>query len=795
MNNIIHLHVHTIGSLLDGYNKIDNLIEKVKSLGMNAVAITDHGNLDEAFTFHKKCHEANIKPILGIETYYTHDRHIINLDGDERKKLAIEDVEKEIRNKVIKINNLNEDDIDEDKLQELIKIYKKDNKIKADTIKKMSKDYLYDTTGYHLILLAKNQTGWNNLVKLVSRSCDEGLFNGYGHVDYELLEEYHEGIICTSACISSIICRNIREDNINMAKEHIKKLKSIFKDDFYLEIQPLDWEEQIKVNEALINLSHKLNVKLIATTDSHYTNKEDNIAHDVLVCIGTKKAYNDENRMKYKHEFWIKSYDEMLEGFQRQGLYQKYKVDIINALENTNEIASKVSNDIKLGSDTELLPEVDVPIGYTPESWLSYQCWTNLYKYLKKKDIYNKRLTYEARLNHELNVIITKGFASYILIVQDAITWGDKNGCPFGPGRGSGAGSLVLFLLGIVKGTDPVEYNLLFSRFLTMDRKLCPDIDSDIDKVNRQKLLQYLSNKYGHNNTCQVNAITKLKVKNGIKDVAKVFDIPFAEVNELTKRITNEVCDDTDLTFKRIDDLQEDDPPAYEKWLEIEKQYPKIIKYARLLEGTNRSEGIHAGGVLITPSPVSDVFPTRIAIDKDTGQRKVVTMWDKDIVEEAGGVKYDFLGLATVSIINLTLQFIKENYGIEITLDELYENESIRNDENVFDMLKAQKSEGIFQCESKLFKSLMKDIQPENINDLIAITSVARPGPLGAGMHTKLANRRNGSEEVIYPLGLEELLSDTYGTILYQEQVMKLSQIVAGFDDNQADTYLRKGLA
>lgn len=763
MKDFTHLHVHTVGSLLDGYNRLSNLIDKVKELGMNAVAITDHGTLAETYTFNKMCHKEGIKPLLGCEIYYTHDMNTLVLSADERRELAIESA-----------------------LKDGVEI---PENAKKKELTELLKPYMYDTKGYHLILIAKNQTGWDNLVKLTSEANDICMFNGRGHADLNLLRKYSEGLICTSACISSIICHSIRNSNIEYAEEMVKEFVDIFGDDFYLEIQPLNWDVQYTVNLELIRIANKYNIKLVATNDSHYTNEDDWYEHDVLLCMSSGALLSDENRMKYAHEYWIRSYDEMVEAFIQQSDDESYIQTVTQALLNTKEIADKVEDDIKLGSDHELLPEIEVPEGFTPETWLSRQCWLNLYKYLNEKDLWDKRLEYEARLKNELDIIITKGFASYILIVQDAINWGDKNGCSFGPGRGSGAGSLTLFLLGIVKGTDPIEYNLLFSRFLTMDRKLCPDIDSDVSMVDRQKLINYLNNKYGHNNTCQVGTVTTLGVKNGIQDVAKVLGYSFAESTSITKRI-DDLLNVPDLSFKMLDDLQEEDENLFDKWVTLQSEYPEVIRLARAFEGIPRNYGVHAGGVLITPTAINDTFPTR------TIDGRKVTVWDKNVVEEAGGVKYDFLGLTTISVIELCLSYINKNYDINLTIKDLYENVDIRSDENSFNMLKHQESEAVFQMESNLFKGLMRDIQPDSINDLIVITSLGRPGPLGAGMHTKYAKRKLGEEAIVMPLpNLEDVLADTYGTIVYQEQIMKISQIVAGFDDNQADTYMRKALA
>ena len=763
MKKFTHLHVHTPDSLLDGFNKIDNLIEKVKELNMDAVAITDHGTLAGTYDFQHKCLDNGIKPILGIEMYQTHDMDMITMPLEERRQLAID---KAIKNGIEISSKLKKKDLNE-----------------------LIKPYMYDTKGYHLILLAKNQTGWDNIVKISSIANENGLYNGRGHCDYKLLKKYHEGIICTTACIGSMINQYILKDEEDEAFKELLNLKEIFDDDLYLELQPLYDIKQVKINQKLIEFAKDLDIKLTASNDSHYTNEEDAYVHDILLCIGLNKKYDDPDRMKYSKEFWIRSYDEMVEAFMQQSDDESYIQTVTQALLNTKEIADKVEDDIKLGSDHELLPEIEVPEGFTPETWLSRQCWLNLYKYLNKKDLWDKRLEYEARLKNELDIIITKGFASYILIVQDAINWGDKNGCSFGPGRGSGAGSLTLFLLGIVKGTDPIEYNLLFSRFLTMDRKLCPDIDSDVSMVDRQKLINYLNNKYGHNNTCQVGTVTTLGVKNGIQDVAKVLGYSFAESTSITKRI-DDLLNVPDLSFKMLDDLQEEDEDLFDKWVTLQSEYPEVIRLARAFEGIPRNYGVHAGGVLITPTAINDTFPTR------TIDGRKVTVWDKNVVEEAGGVKYDFLGLTTISVIELCLSYINKNYDINLKLTDLYENVDIRSDENSFNMLKHQESEAVFQMESNLFKGLMRDIQPDSINDLIVITSLGRPGPLGAGMHTKYAKRKLGEEAIVMPLpNLEDVLADTYGTIVYQEQIMKISQIVAGFDDNQADTYMRKALA
>ena len=364
----IHCHVHTIYSMLDGYSKIDDLIEKAIEYNMSSISITDHGTLAGTFEFNDKCKKAGIKPLLGCEVYQTYDVSKIILSSDERKEMAWKEY-------------LDDNNIEEEDLGKLTKKKKSE----------LSSDYMYDTKSYHLILIAKNQTGWNNLIRLTSEANDVAMFNGRGHVDYNMLEKYSEGLICTTACIGSMFNNSLMKDNYNEAIEHIEKLQSIFHSDLYIEIQPLEWDQQVKVNKRAINIANNYNIKLIATNDVHYTNKEDNYEHDIMLCIGTGKTYDDPNRMRYDHEFWLRSYDEMIDAFNRVEYSKEEKKAIENAISNTVMLADSIDDNIQVGSDHELLPEVDVPEGYTPESWLKRQCWTNLYKYLSDNNLMDKR--------------------------------------------------------------------------------------------------------------------------------------------------------------------------------------------------------------------------------------------------------------------------------------------------------------------------------------------------------------------------------------------------------------------
>ena len=762
--SFVHCHVHTQYSLLDGYAKIDDIVAKAKENNMPALAITDHGSLAGIYDFNNTCKKEGIKPLIGCEIYFTHDMNEIIKTKDERNAIAWE--------RYLEATKTTEDD------------YKKVSKKKK---LELCAEFLYDTKGYHLILIAKNQTGLNNLIRLTSEANDKAMYNGRGHADYSLLEKYSEGLICTTACIGSVVNHNIKNGKTDIALEHISTLSRIFGDDLYLEIQPLKWAEQVKVNKEIIQISKDLGIKLIATNDVHYTNYEDDYEHDILLCIGTKKVYSDPNRMKYDHEFWFRTEDEMIEAFNRVEYSSEEKEAIETAMNNTLILSDSVENGLQVGAPTSMLPQTKVPEGYTSDSWLKRQCWTRLYRYLSDNNLMDKRYTYELRLKEELDVIITKGFSDYMLIEQAAIKDGTERGFSFGPGRGSGAGSLVLFLLDICRGIDPIEYDLLFFRFLTMDRTEFPDIDTDIARDDRQAFLDMLCEQYGHDNVSSVGTLTLMGVKNGVKDVMRVLEYSFDESDAVSKKL-EEICGEDEISFNRLDAYEEDDPEAYKAYKELENQYPEVFKLARKFNGCVRNMGVHAGGVVITPCAINDIFPTR------TNEGRKVTVWEKNTTEHAGGVKYDFLGLKTISVIKTCLKSIERNHGIKITLEELYDNRDIRVDENIYEMLSEGKTDGVFQFESNLFKGMCKDIKPTCIEDLIAITAIGRPGPLSAGYNKIYANRKNGLEPVTYPLGCDDILNTTYGTMLYQEQLMLMAQKVAGFNGNQSDTYLRKGV-
>ena len=763
--NFVHLHLHTYYSLLDGMGSPEERVLKAKELGMKAIAITDHNHVGGVLEFQTACKKHDIKPILGVELYWTWERNTISLPKDDRDKIALEKA-----------------------IADGIEIPKK---AKKKDIADLIEPYNYDTTGYHIILLAKNQTGWNNIVKIQSEASQDGLFNGRYHCDNELLSKYSEGVIVTTACIGSVFGRHFREDKNEIPYKVFSEWVNIFgKENVFVEIQGLEWKTQGQVNEKLIELANTFDTKLIATNDVHYTNKEDNDDHDTLLCIGTGKYKDEEDRMKYDHEFWMRDYNEMIEAFDRYEPVDIEKKDYMNiveeALENTNYLADLIDGDIKLGSDVPLFTKTELPEGYTNESYLFMTCWRKLYKYLKLHPDYNRK-EYEERLAWELHVINSKGYAPYMLTTREFVTWANANGCPTGPGRGSAAGSLVLFLMEITKVIDPIQNGLLFSRFLTMDRTALPDVDIDFCYYGRDSVIKHLEDLYGEECVSHIGTYTEMGVKNGLKDVGRVLRVDFSTMNLISKTITELTDDAPGIKFKHLDKLEEDDPAKYQAFKSLENQYPEIFRLARRFEGTKRNFGVHASGILVTPTPINDIFPTRK--DPKTGVK--VTLYTGPQVESCNGVKYDFLGLKTVSVIDRTMKAIDEN----LTWEDLYQAVEL-DDEGIFEMICDRKTDAVFQIESDLFKGIIKDMQPTHMNDITVLTSLGRPGPLSAGMHTKYNNRKNGIEEVVLPVPrIEDIVGDTFGTIVYQEQVMAIAKKIAGFDDNQADSYLRKALA
>ena len=775
--NFTHLHVHTIYSLLDGMNRIDKAVEKVKNMGHTALAITDHGSLGGIPVFQEECFKQGIKPLLGMEGYYTPDITEAAKPIEQRKEDATK--------AAIAAGALKESDI---------------KNMKKKDISEAIEPYMYDMHQYHILYIAKSLKGWRNLVKLSSESARLCTYNGRALVDTNLLRKYHEDIICTNACIGSYSSHCVQNGDYDKAEAYILEMKEIFGDDFYLEIQPLNIEEQWQTNMFYLEMHQKYGIKAVATNDAHYTNKEDWDDHDTLLCIGTKKLKKDADRMKYSNDFWLRSEEEMKDAFlaQTQGIMENYEVPkehleayynfCLEAIENTAEVADKVEEKYNLGSDTQLFPKVYVPNGLTAEQYLNKIAYQGLYKYLSEHPECDVQ-TYEKRLKEELDIINPKGFAAYMLTVREYVQWANENGCATGPGRGSACGSLCLFATGITKNIDPIEHQLLFSRFLTADRKDPPDVDLDFSYSMRGDVIAHLEDYYGADHVAHIGTFGTMKVKNGVKDVARVLDIPFLESNQITKTIDG-ISTDPNLSFKMLDDMKdgdENEKAAWKAFNELEKKYPEVFRLARYYEGIPRQFGVHASGVLVTPIPVTDIFPVRI--DQKTGVS--VCMWTGPQVEHYGSVKLDILGLKTLDVIQKTLSFIPEIENI----DDLYTKVDT-TDKNVLKFISEKNTDGTFQLESNLVKGIIDMIKPTTFDDVGAINALCRPGPLSANMPQSYGKRKNKEEDITYPIrGCEDILDNTFGVIPYQEQLMQISKKVSGFNDMQADSITRKIIA
>lgn len=777
MENFVHLHVHTDASLLDGAIRADTLAKRTKELGMTHVAITDHNILGGVFDFYYACKKHDINHIFGLEAYYTEDTSIMNLSSDDRTMLAVEQAKS--------------DGV------ELPKKEIEKNKFSKNTKETLLKPYMYDMKQYHILFLAMNQTGWINLMRIQSLAAETCKYNGKFLIDDRTLEQYNEGLIVTTACLGGPITNALISGNISYAEEKLLKWKNMLGDRLYIELQPLYQVEQVDANIKLIRLAKKYDIKMIATTDCHYEYKEDYDDHDTILCVQTGKPKREVNRMKFDNEYWIKTYDEMVEGFERQlelvvdELEFDYKEECVRAINETNEVAKRIEQ-TTIEPTKSLIPTIDTPDGVSPEQQLSRMCFQGLYNYKKRNPEINLR-KYEKQLHYELDVVNKKGFAPYFLIVEDYVRWANQNGCSTGPGRGSAAGALMLYTLGITKA-DPIKYGLLFSRFMTPDRVDMPDIDIDFHFTERDRVIDYLGDKYGKANVSHIGTYNELGVKSGIKDFGRVLEIPLDVCNRMTKDINRISDEDPFLSFESLDALKDSSNPndqkGYEEFKQMEEEYPELFRLARKFEGLKRAAGVHASGILVSPIPVKDAFPTITTKDG-----VVATAFTGTQVEKLGSLKFDILALRNISIIELALEFINKRYGTTTTMDELYDIID-KEDKKIFGQICNKETDALFQIESNLFKNMIQKIQPTCENDIVVINSLGRPGPLSANMDTMYANRKNGIEEPVEPLpNTWDLVEDSLGTICYQEQVMRIAQRVAGFDDTQADSYLRKATA
>lgn len=774
-----HLHVHTSYSFLDGYSHIPKLVSRAKELGMESLAITDHNHMGGIYEFLQECKKQDIKPILGYEGYQTWDTLALSKPVEERWADA-----------ALKAKEAG--DLTEKEAEDLASGKKGVKGIKD--IKARAEKHMYDTRQYHLILLAKNQTGLNNLIKLQSESAKVCTYNGRFLFDMPMLRKYSEGVICTTACVANMVASRVRKDDLDKAEELILEYKDIFGDDFYLEVQPNAFDDQVKVNNFYLTMSQKHNIKLVATSDVHYVLKADNKDHDVLVCVGTGTDIYNPNRMKYDHNFWLKSEEEMQDGFKYLINTSETEVTVarakyalyLEAMHNTQEIANKVG-EYKLGSDVPLMPKL--PGVKNTKRKLRELAYKGLYELAKRYDyIANDIKRYEQRLAYELNIINYKDFADYMLIVREYLNWADNNGVMTGPGRGSAAGSLVLWCIGITKNVDPIKHGLLFGRFLTIDRTGLPDIDSDVSYYGRDKVIEHIKDLYGESNVAHIGTYSQMGVKSGLKDIGRALKIPFDKMNALSKIID----DFKDVVppqpkFKHYDALKDGnatEQSLYTKWQKLEADNKELFRLARAFEGLKRNFGVHASGVLAMPCRVDDYFPTRTDADG-----VMITLFTGVECEELGTAKLDVLGLKTLSIIETTLKHLDKD------VQWLYDSFDIE-DKKLYKLLAQAKTDCVFQLESDMFKDMLRNMKPNSFGDISVATSIGRPGPLSAGLDKQYIACKNGKSAVEYPIhGIENILDDTYGIIAYQEQLMQIAKQVSGFDDNQADSIVRKIIA
>ncbi len=691
----VHLHTHTEYSLLDGSNKITEYVSRVKELGMNAAAITDHGVMYGVIDFYKECKKQGIRPVLGCEVYVApgsrFDRETSH--GDDRY--------------------------------------------------------------YHLVLLAENNVGYQNLIKLVSI----GFVDGYYYkprIDMEVLEKYHEGLIALSACLAGEVPRYIQRGMYDEAKEIALHFADVFGEgNYFLELQNHGIDAQEFVNQELVRMSKETGIELVCTNDIHYTYAEDAGPHDVLLCIQTGKKLSDVDRMRYEGgQFFVKSEEEMRALFPY----------VPQALENTQKIADRCEVTIEFG--VTKLPHYEVPKGYDSWTYLNKLCFDGLAKrYGAKADELKPRLEYE------LNTIRTMGYVDYFLIVWDFINYARTHGIPVGPGRGSAAGSLVSYTMGITN-IDPIKYNLLFERFLNPERVSMPDIDIDFCFNRRGEVIDYVIDKYGKDCVTQIVTFGTLKAKGVIRDVGRVLDLPYNYVDSIAKAVP----DDLGMTLAQA--LQTS--PDLRKMYEEDPEVKNLIDTAQRLEGLPRHTGMHAAGVVISQKPMDEYVPLSRG-----GDGTITTQFVMTTIEELGLLKMDFLGLRTLTVIDDAIKLVKEDYGLELDMDHID-----YNDKAVLELISAGKTEGIFQLESAGMKNFMKELKPESLEDIIAGISLYRPGPMD--FIPAYIKGKNDKSSITYDCPqLEPILAPTYGCIVYQEQVMQIVRDLAGYSMGRSDLVRR----
>jgi DNA polymerase III subunit alpha len=729
--SFVGLHIHSDYSLLDGASQLPPLVDRAIELGMNAIALTDHGVMYGAIELIKVCRSKNIKPIIGNEMY------VIN--GDIEKKGR----------------------------------YKK----------------------YHQVVLAKNNQGYKNLVKLTTISHLKG-FQGNGIfarpcINKELLQQYREGLIVTSACLGGEVPQAILKGDPALAREVAKWYKEVFADDYYLEIQDHGSIEDRVVNVEIVKIARELDIKIIATNDSHYISCYDVEAHDALLCIQTGKLVIEDKRMRYSGTEYLKSADEMALLF-RDHLPESV---ITEAIATTVEVADKVKPYDLMGE--QRLPNYPVPKGHSADTYLEEVTWLGLLERTKSRTRGDIAPLYKERLEYELKMMQQMGFSTYFLVVWDYIKYARDQGIPVGPGRGSAAGSLVAYALKITN-IDPIHHGLLFERFLNPERKSMPDIDTDFCIERRDEVIKYVSRKYGEDRVAQIITFNRLTSKAVLKDVARVLGVPYKQSDLMAKLIPVVRGKPTKLAVMISDKTP---APEFKEAYEKDPTVQHWIDMAMRIEGTNKTYGVHAAGVVISSEPLDEIVPLQV-----NTEGAVITQYFMEDLESLGLLKMDFLGLRNLTTIQRTADLIKKNQNISLDLDQLPLDEiraleilakgTIKKKpddiKRTYKVLEQGDLEGVFQLESSGMRQIVRDLKPDSIEDISSILALYRPGPLDAGLIPKFINRKHGREKVEYQHALlEPILNETYGTLVYQEQIMKMAQDLAGYSLGQADLLRR----
>lgn len=688
-----HLHVHTEYSLLDGFSRVKKLVSKAKELNMSSIAITDHGCMFGVIDFYKTAKKEGIKPIIGCEVY-TAPRRL------------------------------------------------------------RDKDPNYDKNQGHLVLLAKDMEGYQNLIKLVSTSYVEGFYYK-PRIDMDELRKYSKGIIALSACLAGDIAQSLMDRNYEKAKKYALEYESIFgKGNYYLEIQDQNIEEQRSVNEEIIKLSRETGIPLVATNDVHYVNKEDAKIHDALMCIQMGKTLNDPNRMRFgSDEFYLKSREEMERVFP----------DVIEALDNTVKIAEQCN--VEFDFNTIHLPQYEVPKGYTPDSYLRELCFKGLEERYgaPSQEVID-------RLNYELSVIEKMGYVEYFLITWDFINFSKENNIMVGPGRGSAAGSIVAYTLKITD-IDPIKYSLLFERFLNPERVSMPDIDIDFCYERREEVIDYVKRKYGEDHVAQIITFGTMGAKAAIRDVGRVLDVPYNKVDKIAKEIPFALGMTIDKALETNPNLR----ALYEQ----DKETKEIIDISKQIEGMLRHASTHAAGVVISKNPVDEYVPLYKHQDAITTQFTMTTL------EELGLLKMDFLGLRTLTVIRDALELIEKNHGVKIDFSKMD-----YDDKKVYELLSSGNTLGVFQLESAGMRSFMKQLRPDNFEDIVAGISLYRPGPMDS-IPTYIENKNNPDKVKYLHESLRPIMDVTYGCLVYQEQVMQVVRDLGGYTYGRSDLVRR----